>query len=167
MRAQSMLQVIYSFFLGLVVVGFVGVGTNTFYPYPKAPEGEFADFDRYYALTSTWSVNTSMIRVIIATVILLVSLVGSERYAVIANGLLLGGLFTMIYAVGLSAFSDASLSRFVIIGVALLIAVSIGWMRFTRVRTASRRDPEVPADLAEDRLATIEAKMDALSRALS
>ena len=74
-----------------------------------------------------------MIRVIIATVILLVSLVGSERYAVIANGLLLGGLFTMIYAVGLSAFSDASLSRFVIIGVALLIAVSIGWMRVHRV----------------------------------
>ena len=38
MRAVSLLQVIYSFFLGLVVVGLVAIGINTFHPQPPWPE---------------------------------------------------------------------------------------------------------------------------------
>ena len=36
---QSMLQVIFSFFLGLVVTAFVGIGVNTFYPEPQFAMG--------------------------------------------------------------------------------------------------------------------------------
>ena len=35
MKANAGLQIIFAFFLGLVVVAFVGIGVNTFYPQPE------------------------------------------------------------------------------------------------------------------------------------
>ena len=45
MKTNTVLQIIFAFFLGLVVVAFVGIGVNTFYPNrsgagePRTPSG--------------------------------------------------------------------------------------------------------------------------------
>ena len=50
----------------------------------------------------------------------------------ISNGLLLGGGFTMLYGVGWIVATDTSVTRFVVMTVALLITLALGYLRFVR-----------------------------------
>ena len=168
MKLTHALQIIYSFFLGLVVVGFVGIGTNTFYPQPRPLYDNYDE--AYQATLGVWALNTSIILLVCATIIMAVSLVRAESLTVISNGLLLGGLFTMIYAVGISVGAERSVVRFVVIGFALAITIAIGWLKFIRGQQAAKAAPagvtgEATGDLAE-RVVALEAKLDALGRAL-
>lgn len=186
MKAVSLLQVIYSFFLGLVVVGLVAIGINTFHARPKWPE---FPYDKYaggqptpeqlaeqqaamqaaQAATDAWSLNTSIILLVCATGILAVSLWRPARMAVISNGLLLGGIFTMIYAVGQSlSTSSGQMARFFVALAALIVTVGIGYLTFIR-RTADAvslpaEGDEVVGDI-EGRVAALEQRFEALGRA--
>ena len=158
MRTNNALQIIFAFFLGLVVVAFVGIGVNTFYPEPAYIDGRPG-----YA---GWQLTTGIILLVCATIILAVSLFMPETLGVLSNGLLLGGVFTMVYAVGITVSSDASVLRFVVVAVALAVTIAIGWLKFTRRRTGVPADAAtVPADVAE-RLAALERKLDAIGHAL-
>jgi len=177
-RQHQALQTIFSFFLGLMVLAFVGVGVNTFYPSPgekyskerqelsrrqrtldrKAAPGEFtveeqAQLDSLtlaqdklresqQAEMKDWARVTSIILVIFATVVLIVSLGLSEQLRVISNGLLLGGLFTLLYGVGWVIFSGNSVARFWVIVFALLVAIGLGYVKFVR-RRADRARAEI------------------------
>ncbi|MEO8480422.1 MAG: hypothetical protein ABI542_12435 [Gemmatimonadota bacterium] len=169
MKLTHTLQIIYSFFLGLVVVGFVGIGVNTFYPQPSRPFDDYTE--AYQASYAAWALNTSIILLVCATVVMAVSLVRAENLTVISNGLLLGGLFTMIYAVGMSIGSEKSVARFVFMAFALGITIGIGWLKFIRGQHAVKMAPgaeaagAVPGELAA-RVDALEAKLDALGRAL-
>lgn len=178
------LQLIYSFFLGLAVAGFVGVGLDTFYPRPDFPplpigaEKDPAQVEAYQAQSpvreaayATWNLNSSIILLIAATALLVIGLVLAERWVVLANGLLLGGLFTMVYAVGRSA-SEHNLTRFLVIAAALLVTIVVGWFRFARRRpeaaTAGATDSGTsPGDAGlERRVSELEERLAALRRAL-
>ena len=162
MRTNNALQIIFAFFLGLVVVAFVGIGVNTFYPYPTYVEGRP---DQYVG----WQLTTGIVLLICAAVILAVSLFLPEHQAVLSNGILLGGVFTMIYAVGMTVSSDASVVRFVVVAVALAVTVAIGYLKFVRGRAAKAgvaAAPETVAGELGERLTVVERKLDALGRAL-
>ncbi len=169
-RQHAALQTIFSFFLGLMVVAFIGVGVNTFLPspaekYAKPREaishrqgelnrmvppgtitaGEKAQLDSLadeqtrlsqeeQAEVKDWARVTSIILVLAATLVLVVSLVQSERLRVISNGLLLGGLFTMLYGAGWVIFSRNSVARFWVILFALAVAIGLGYLKFVRRR---------------------------------
>ncbi|HOU92858.1 MAG TPA: hypothetical protein PLU22_17515 [Polyangiaceae bacterium] len=169
-KSDNLLHVIYSFFLGLVVVGFVGIGVNTFLPEPTIID--YSGTTRPAELTA-WQLNTSVALVICATLVMVLSLVLTDRQAVIGNGLLLGGLFTMVYAVGMSISAGQSLARFAVILVALVVTVGVGYLKFVRGRVVPARVPaSAPADLPGGdelvgRLGAVERKLDALARALS
>ena len=130
------LQAIFSFFLGLMVTAFVGVGVYTFYPPPQEaltlqlqeldrrevairdlrPPDQLTVADRAQiqalneernGLTDTvreareeWARITSIVLIAFATLVMAVSLVGAAQLPVIGNGLLMGGVFTMVYGVG-------------------------------------------------------------------
>ena len=161
MRTNTALQVIFAFFLGLVVVAFVGIGVNTFYPEPDYVDGRPAQY-------LDWRLTTGVVLLICATVILAISLFLPELQAVLSNGILLGGVFTMIYAVGVTVSSNASIVRFIVVAVALAVTIGIGYLKFVRRRTVVASDAsstDIPPELAE-RLATVERKLDALGRAL-
>lgn len=192
MKAVSLLQVIYSFFLGLVVVGLVAIGINTFhrrpdwpeYPTPKGPTGELtaeqlaqqqAAEQAARAAQDAWSLSTSIILLVCATLILVVSLWRPAKMAVISNGLLLGGIFTMIYAVGQSlATSSGNVARFFVALAALVITVAIGYLTFIR-RTPSAVSLPAEGEGAEggdgeagvlaERVAALERRFEALGRA--
>jgi hypothetical protein len=166
--SQSILQVIFSVFLGIVVVAFVGIGVNTFFPEPDFTNGNWDD-----DLHASWRLTTSIILLVCATVVMVLSLIRSETLPVISNGVLLGGLFTMVYAVGMSASAGREWPRFVVITFALLVTVGVGYAKFVRVREAGQQ-PEagaVGATVIADtelgaRLEAVEGKLDALGRVL-
>ena len=178
-RQHYALQTIFSFFLGLMVLAFVGVGVNTFYPQPaetnqKAQEAisrkiealnmktsnrsltateqaemarlqdeQNASNDKTDAQMKGWARNTSIILVIFATIVMGISLIRSDQLKVLSNGLLLGGLFTMVYGVGWVIFSGNSIARFWVIAFALLVTIGLGYVKFVR-RRAAASEPGAP-----------------------
>lgn len=164
MKTNTVLQIIFAFFLGLVVVAFVGIGVNTFYPEPAYVDGRP---DQYVG----WQLTTGIVLLICATIVLAVSLFLPESQAVLSNGILLGGVFTMIYAVGMTVSSNASVVRFVVVAVALAVTVAIGFLKFVRGKPATQAAAGTPASADApgefgERLAAVERKLDALGRAL-
>ena len=175
-RQHYALQTIFSFFLGLMVLAFVGVGVNTFYPQPaetsqkdmqeisrkmealtvktsnrsltateqaemtRLQDQQNALQDKTDAAMKTWARNTSIILVLFATLVMVISLLLSEQLRVISNGLLLGGLFTMLYGVGWVIFSGNSTARFLVILFALVVALGLGYLKFVRQRRESATD---------------------------
>ena len=176
-RQSNALQTIFSFFLGLMVVAFIGIGVNTFLPSPsekyvarrqetsrkmsplqrhEAPGAETpaerARLDSLMAMQDSlstkeqaevkdWARVTSIILVLFATVVLVVSLLLSAQLRVISNGLLLGGLFTMLYGVGWVIFSRNSVVRFWVIFFALVVAIGLGYLKFVRGRAQKETAP--------------------------
>jgi len=200
---KSGLHTIFSFFLGLMVTAFVGVGVYTFYPRPDrdvdqrmqqlsrqeqairnskaAADLTTADRQQMQALTDQrnqildasragmerWGRITSIILIAFATLVMAISLIRAEQLPVISNGLLLGGLFTMIYGVGWIIATDTSVMRFVVMTVALVITLGLGYVRFVRQRAAAAAPGggELPADL-ERRLHELEERLDGAARAM-
>lgn len=201
-RQQYALQTIFSFFLGLMVLAFVGVGVNTFYPEPNelhaaeeqalwreieaeqpkammpteaspaaSPklielQARAAELqERIAAERELWARNTSIILVLFATAVMGVSLIRNEQLRVISNGLLMGGLFTMVYGAAWVILSGHSVSRFVVIAFALLVTVGLGYLQFVRQRqrgvvsgsaAGAGADAEAVADL-EARVRALES----------
>ncbi|HEY5540673.1 MAG TPA: hypothetical protein VIL41_04375 [Coriobacteriia bacterium] len=199
-RQHYALQTIFSFFLGLMVLAFIGVGVNTFYQSPSAQhekeqlaisrqidainaanqnksldataqaqikklqDQQNALQDKINAEMKDWARTTSIILVLFATLVMGVSLVRSEQLRVLSNGLLLGGLFTMLYGTGWVIFSGNSTARFVVIAFALLVAMGLGYAKFVRGRAEK---PPVPAETGAAALeptaaAGLEARVSAL-----
>ncbi|WIY82500.1 hypothetical protein [Propionimicrobium sp. PCR01-08-3] len=173
MKANAALQIIFAFFLGLVVVAFVGIAVNTFYPRPEYPNPTTpAAETAYQDASDQWYLITSIILLICATAILAISLFLPEKQGVLSNGLLLGGIFTMLYAVGVSFSAETSYVRLAVMAVALAVTIGIGYLKFVR-----RRGPAVAAAATSElasgqvgeldaRLSAVEHKLDALGRAL-
>jgi hypothetical protein len=200
----SGLQTIFSFFLGLMVTAFVGVGVYTFHPPAKEPQRQMQELSRreqairnskpadqltvddraqIQQLTDqrnqiqdasqagfeTWARSTSIILIAFATLAMAVSLIRSDQLPVISNGLLLGGVFTMVYGVGWIVAAGSSVTRFVVMTVAFVITLGLGYVRFVRRRTAAgaaaSAGGEIPADL-ERRLRELEERMDGAAVAL-
>jgi len=84
-----------------------------------------------------WARNTSIILVLFATLVMTVSLIRSEQLRVLSNGLLLGGLFSMLYGAGWAIFSGNSVARFAVILFALVVALGLGYLKFVRARIQS------------------------------
>jgi uncharacterized protein HemX len=169
-RQHYALQTIFSFFLGLMVLAFIGIGVNTFFPSPatqheqeqqaisrqiesinaknqnksldatdqakiqKLQDQQNALQDKINAETKAWARTTSIILVIFATFVMGISLLLSDQLRVLSNGLLLGGLFTMLYGIGWVIFSGSSTARFVVIPFALAVSIGLGYVKFVRQR---------------------------------
>jgi hypothetical protein len=168
------LQIIFSFFLGLMVTTFIGVGVYTFHPPNEEIQGRIDEIGREESLVrgpeatgelspqvetrmrelreerdalyessrearGSWGRSTSIVLIAFATLFMAISLIRSEQLPVISNGLLLGGVFTMVYGVGWIVASDTSVARFVVITIALVITLTLGYMRFVRREIGGER----------------------------
>jgi len=204
-RQHYALQTIFSFFLGLMVVAFIGVGVNTFYPSPSeryqaqlqplydqqneisaggktltpAEQAQSAAIQKQIneiqakerADQQPWSLNTSIVLVIFATIVMGVSLVRAEQLRVLSNGLLLGGLFTMLYGMGWTISSGTSNTRFYVVLFALAVTIVLGYLKFVRLRQAAAVQPvtATPAELGDlpARVTVLEARLAAAASAFS
>ncbi len=201
-KQRGALQIIFSFFLGLMVTAFIGVGVYTFYPPPEQTfqdqlqqlyrqQEDIQSFKEPSALTSAdqaklratqvairrledkqqaarevWGRNTSIILIAFATLVMSISLIRSEQLKVISNGLLLGGLFTMIYGTGWIIATGTSRARFFVMTAALAITLGLGYLKFVREkRDVEQPSAEQPAGaVSSPELAQLAARVDTLER---
>jgi hypothetical protein len=124
-----------------------------------------------------WAQATSVIMVLFATLVMGISLIRSDQLRVLSNGLLLGGLFTMIYGAGMTVFSGTSYLRFFVVLFALVVAIALGYAKFVWLRQGAGTDTAAgtevaPADASADvagleaRVAALEARTNAAAAAL-
>lgn len=129
-------------------------------------------FDAAAAARIPWARTTSITLIIVATLAMAASLIGADRLLVISNGLLLGGVFLMLYGVGWIIATDTSVARFVVISIALAITLALAYARFVRrtprTPTASAPGLSVPAESSalERRVRALEDRLDAAAAVL-
>lgn len=151
---NKVLRFMYTFFLGVLLAIFVGVGVNTFYPGPEPPEypaslttysnkeptdeqqkaeKEFQEqIQQHEKDMQPYNRNVSIITLGAAVVLLTVSLVFEKKIKFIADGIMLGGLFTLFYSLGRSFASQDSKYIFGVVTVALVVVLYLGYHRFVR-----------------------------------
>jgi hypothetical protein len=151
-----MLKVVYSFFLGLLLVVFVGMGVASFYPSPKAPEypvvletgkpnpDEYSkeeqaadrkyqeDYKAYTQQSNDYNRNVSMIILGAAVILVVLGLTLHAKTDVIADGLLLGGVFTLLYSIGRSFAGDDPKYSFMVTSAGLIITMVVGYLKFIK-----------------------------------
>lgn len=149
-----MLKVIYSLFLGIILAVFVGVGIATFYSapeYPDYPESlervdspELTEEQKAIQHTYEGTVeyveaelddynrNVSVIATIVAVLFMAIGLIYAHKIDVIADGILLGGIFTLLYGLGRGLASGDEIFRFLVVTVGVAAAIGIGYWRFVK-----------------------------------
>jgi len=152
-----LIKFIYTLFLALLVALFVGLGIDAFYPGPKAPEypailqipkpasncqqtteeiNAQNDFSRaqekYTADSKVYNRYVSIISLAAAIIILILSLTFLSRIKMIADGILLGGVFTTIYSIIRGMMTDNSQFRFLVVVAGLVIALVLGYIKFIK-----------------------------------
>jgi hypothetical protein len=115
--------------------------------------------DASRAATEAWGRRTSIILIVLATMSMAASLMRGLQLPVIGNGLLLGGVFTMLYGVGWIIVSDQSKARFFVMTAALAITLGLGYTRFVRGRSASPVKEQI---LSSDSLAELDVRVRSL-----
>jgi hypothetical protein len=206
-KHSSGLKTIFSFFLGLILTAFIGVGVYTFHPEPDlhadriqelneqeneirgfGPSRELSEDDRELIqdinrerselhdaqreALKPWGMRTSIILIVFATLAMAVSLIRADQLQVISNGLLLGGVFTMLYGVGWIIATGTSMSRFLVMSASLVITLGLGYMRFVRqgraTPTSTAADVPVVGGLPdlERRLDNLEQRLNDAASAL-
>lgn len=128
--------------------------------------------DQNRTASETWGRQTSIILIALATSAMAVSLLRAVQLPVISNGLLLGGVFTMVYGVGWIIVTDASTARFFVMTAALAITLGLGYVRFVRQRSdpVTRADARAPQaehnDDLERRVRVLEDRIGRAARSL-
>lgn len=149
---DKILKIVYTFFLGLILALFVGLGISTFYPSPKAPEYPASlntygkeqteqqleaqrkydkEIQNYGDQSQPYNRNVSIIALASAVILVAVSLLFEKTNKVIANGVMLGGLFTLLYSLGRGLASEDTKYTFIAATVGLIIALYLGYRRFS------------------------------------
>lgn len=153
MEDNKTLKIVYTFFLGIILAIFIGVGISTFYPGPEAPRfptelntygkeqtteqiAKQREFDikneAYMDKMKPYSRNVSIISLTAAVILLGISLLYEKRIKLIADGVLLGGVFTLMYSLGQSFAAENSKFSFGVVSVGLIIVLYLGYHRFVR-----------------------------------
>jgi hypothetical protein len=160
---HSRLRVLYTVFLAIIIVLFYGLGVAAFYPAPKAPDypnimqkesepiiGELneeqvrsqEDYEvaqrEYNNQAKTYGRNASMIILGLAVISLVVSLTFLNNILLISDGLLLGGVFTLVYSIIIGMSTEDAKFRFSIVTIGLLITIALGYIKFIRPQSQKK-----------------------------
>lgn len=150
------IKYIYTFFLAVILVTFVGVGIAAFYKGPVMPEypirttfpieenstksAEIREEQIKYEQESrefqkaneSYNKNVSTIAVAAALLILVLSISLLSKISFISDGLLLGGVFTLGYAIIRGFGAGDEMFRFIVVSIGLFVAIFLGYLRFVK-----------------------------------
>lgn len=151
MNDNNVLKLVYTFFLGILLAVFVGVGVNTFYPGPQEPEFPTSLNSTGKELTTEqqaiqqqydtkmvqhnkdmkpYNRNVSLITLGAAVIFLVISLLFEKHMKLISDGVLLGGLFSLVYSIGRGFASSDTKYIFATVTIGLIIVLYLGYSRF-------------------------------------
>lgn len=149
------LRVIYTFLVGIFLAVFVGVGISAFYKAPVYPEmpailkycspdvanttefkSQITTFDKaeklYQQQTQLYNRNVAIIAVVAASALVIISLTFLKTILLISDGILLGGVFTLIYSVMRGFGVQDTKFQFFVVSTGLIISLILGYIKFTR-----------------------------------
>lgn len=148
-------------FLGILLAIFVGVGIAAFYKAPTFPEypaklqsrvltqeglqsatlsavldKEEQEYNKkqksFTEQNEKYSRNVSIIALILSILFLIISLTLAKDILIIADGLLLGGVLTLIYSMIRGFGSNDEMFRFIVVAIGLFISLIIGYLKFIK-----------------------------------
>ncbi len=152
------LKLIYTLFIGVLLATLVGVGIAAFYEAPKFPEyparlkysqpvqpngktdteitKEQEKYDKkmeeYQKVQKQYNMNVSLIALVSALIILIVSLTFFKKILMIADGLLLGGVLTLIYSIIRGFDTGDNKFRFIVVAVGFVVSIVLGYIKFIK-----------------------------------
>lgn len=149
------LRLIYTLLLGVFLAIFVGVGISAFYKGPTHPEmpavlkycspdtvnttsfkTQVTAYDKaekiYRVDSQNYNRNVSTIAVIAASILVIASLTLLRKILLISDGILLGGVFTLIYSVIRGFSAEDTMFEFLVISVGLIVSLVLGYIKFIR-----------------------------------
>ena len=156
---NMVLKLIYTFLIGIFLAVFIGVGIAAFYPEPKFPEPpmvikycssemgsdleqfpelktQLEEFDReekvYQQKSQIYNRNVSIAALIASILIVVASLTLFRKILLIADGLLLGGVLTLIYSVMRGFGTQDNMFRFIVVTFGLIISLALGYVKFIK-----------------------------------
>lgn len=159
MEENKILRLIYTIFVGVLIAIFIGVGINTFYTPPKNPEypselsyvnkeptaeekAKQQEFDKqnkvYMEQMKPYNRNVSIITLVAAVVLMGSSLLLQKRIKLIADGVMLGGLFTLFYSLGRGFASENNRYVFIATTIGLAITIYLGYGRFVKIHPSKK-----------------------------
>jgi hypothetical protein len=141
--------------MSLIIALFFGLGVSAFYEAPKAPDYPVtsstikesnvtaieqsaaqtkydSDYEIYRQGSSVYNRNTSMITLGLAVIALIISLLLMPKIYIMSNGLMLGGVFTLIYSMICGFATDDTKYRFIIVCLGLVITLALGYLKFIK-----------------------------------
>lgn len=166
--ATKVLRTVYTLVLGALLALLVGLGVATVHPGPEAPEAAPAlvaaqeareltaeeqqqwaehlrDRDAWEERSVRHSRDVGVITLVGAVLLLVLSLLVERRRPVLADGILFGSLFTLLYSVVRSLLSQDTLVTFGVVTAALALVLYVGYRRFVdRPTDAGERSGAVP-----------------------
>ena len=160
---SNVLKIVYTFFLGIIIALFVGFGIQTFYPAPEPPETPAAlmfpekvnpsetdqqemleaqqeqeqAYREFQQESENYSRNVSTVALLVAVGLLGLSLLLTKRSLVMANGIMLGGLFTLLYSFTRGMMSGDTTMTFIAVSVGLAVVLYLGYRRFIQPRNTA------------------------------
>lgn len=164
-----LIKYVYIVFVGILLAAFVGVGIAAFYKGPQAPEypseisyptierpnqpidataeaqriklqqKHDSEFKVFQKDNEIYQRNVSIIALIAAVLMMVISLTLVKQIMVIADGLLLGGVLTLGYSVIRGFGSNDDMVRFLVVSASLIVALTLGYIKFVRVLNTSKK----------------------------
>lgn len=164
MEDNRILQLVYTFFVGILIAIFVGVGIDTFYTSPPAPE--YPQESMSYAKEPTpeqeqksrefekqmrqhdekmkpYNRNVSMMTLGAAVLLLALSIAFEKKIKIISDGIMLGGLFSLLYGIGRGLASQDSKYMFVMVSISLVVVLYLGYHRFVKLPSTKTKASQV------------------------
>lgn len=155
MEHNTIFRVIYTLILGIVIAFFFGIGVQAFYEAPKAPEYPRAsitykenpsdeemreqqaqdkkfeeDMRSYDEQRKPYERNVAIILMSLAVVTVVSAFVLVPRIGFLSDGVLLGGLFTVLHSIVRGMMVDDTKFLFVMVTIAVVVVLALGYRRF-------------------------------------
>ncbi len=153
-----MLRILYVIFVAVLLAAFVGVGIAAFYPSPKPPsfvgpvavpygltpestqsaqyiqqqQANVAAQNEYMQNSQSYSRNVSIIALAASIILLVLSLTLIKNIQIMADGVMLGGVLTLIYSLVRGFTSEDEKFRFVVVAIGLIITLALGYIKFIK-----------------------------------
>ena len=160
-----MIKYVYTVFLGLLIAIFVGVGISVFYTQPTMPnypnqlntypektlteeqarqndelQKQYdTEYQAWNDKMETYNRNVSIIALLFSVALVALSFVLLRKSEIIANGVMLGGVFTLVYSLIRGFMSMNTKYSFAAVTVALILAIVIGYTRIVAPHEAKAK----------------------------
>ena len=161
-QINMILKFVYTLFTAVLFAALVGFGIAAFYMSPIDPEypSELKvtrpeervsesvfnqlkskqeqydkDFKSFQEQMKTYNRNVALIAITASITTLFISLTLFRKILLIADGLLLGGVLTLIYSIIRGIASGNDKFRFIIVAVGFIIALLLGYIKLVKTKT--------------------------------